>query len=84
MVRTQAYEHFQTFDRIISVRDRIGRSLDSLSGSAKPGTERRPVRASMVLRMVHQMGHGRRVEERGEPYQRDDETEGDQAAREAA
>jgi hypothetical protein len=36
----------------------------------------------MMLGMVHQMGYGRRIEECGQPHQRDDETERDQTATE--
>lgn len=84
MIGIHADKRFQTIDRVISVRNRSGSPLDSLPGGAEPGAERRPVRARMVLRMVHQMGNSRRIEERGQPHQRHDETERDRAASQAA
>lgn len=84
MVRIHANERFQTINRVISVRDRNGGPLDSLPGGAEPGAERRPVRARVVLGMVHQMGNSRRIEERSQPYQRHDETERGRAASQAA
>lgn len=84
MVRIHADERFQTIDRVISVRDRSGSPFHSLSGGAEPGAERRPVRARMVLDMVHQVRHGRRVEERSQPHQGHGETERDRATGKAA
>ena len=84
MVLIQADEQFKTIDRVIPVRHWNGHSLDPLSGGTKPGTERRPVHGSMMLDMVHQMRDGRRIEECGQPHQRDSETERDQTAGKAA
>lgn len=83
MVRNRASKQVQMIDGIIPVRDRNGSTLDSLSSSAEPGAEGRAVRARLVLCMVHQMGDGRRIEERGQSDQRDGETERDHAAGEA-
>ena len=76
MVLIQADEQFKTIDRVIPVRHWNGHSLDPLSGGTKPGTERRPVHGSMMLDMVHQMRDGRRIEECGQPHQRDSENRG--------
>lgn len=84
MVGIHADERFQTINRVISGRDRNGGPLDSLPGGAEPGAERRPVRARVVLGMVHQMGNSRRIKERSQPYQRHDETERGRAASQAA
>lgn len=84
MIGIHADERLQTIDRVISVRDRSGSPLDSLPGGAEPGAERRPVRARMVLGMVHQMGNSRRIKEPGQPYQRHNETERGRAASQAA
>ena len=77
MVLIQADEQFKTIDRVVSMSDGSGSTLDSLTGGTEPGTERRPVRGSMMLDMVHQMRDGRRIEECGQPHQRDSETERD-------
>lgn len=58
-----------------------GAVIRHLPRGALPGTESRPVRTRLVLRMVHQMRQAGRVEHCGEPDQYDDENERNRRAR---